>query len=729
MAISYVDYVGNGVTTNFSVTFPYLDREHVYARVNGIDVEFSWINSTTIAISPAPASTTLVRVGRDTPSLVPEVDFQDGAIVTEEQLDTNSKQNLYVSQEAEDAAAQTLGRTADGANWDGGSKRLTNLDDPVNDQDAVTKAYLLEEVGANYNALAQAAAQAAAASYDSFDDRYLGTKSSDPAFNNDGDAIAVGALYFNTTLSAWRVYTSSGWQTAPADAYTVDEADDLFVAKGSQPFNVKDYGAAGNGVANDASAIGLAIDAANAAGGGVVYFPRGIYAVNSKVTKALTSKIALVGEDKVVATILFTYPGDSGLDLSYPSQYTAPSVRNLSILTTYAGAGTALKITRASADATANALGPVVDNVEIRGYDTAADYWTNGIHLVDCWYPSLTRFVVKGKDEVVLPFSAASGVKYTRTQGLYMSMFNMQHVEDGVLQDGTTLGEGLNASVFELVGVRRGFNLSSWVSGAVGIIGIFNGHINAYERGIKTAYVVQGIYKGLLIYKTHVSSESFIGFDAVGMSNSEISVRVLGTGTGVTTGGMIGIQLVLSNNNNIHDVGLDYWEQDNSGVVVGTGSSGNTITNVTGGSLGSVIFPVVLSSDAGARNVADNITTGSGGVAVTNSSTVAQRIGKNVYPRLHQTLAANSTTPSVLGRQHDTFVTANSSSTSITQITGLEEGDVIHIMFNDVNTGVVHDPTKMLLKGGANIAVGAGGGSTLTLLWDGSRCVEVARGF
>jgi hypothetical protein len=41
-------------------------------------------------------------------------------------------------------------------------------------------------------------AAAAAASFDSFDDRYLGTKASDPTLDNDGNALVSGALYFNS---------------------------------------------------------------------------------------------------------------------------------------------------------------------------------------------------------------------------------------------------------------------------------------------------------------------------------------------------------------------------------------------------------------------------------------------------------------------------------------------------------------------------------------------------
>jgi len=63
---------------------------------------------------------------------------------------------------------------------------------------------------------AQTAAESAQASaeavYDSFDDRYLGSKSADPTLDNDGDALAAGALYFNTTENEMRVYTGSAWE-------------------------------------------------------------------------------------------------------------------------------------------------------------------------------------------------------------------------------------------------------------------------------------------------------------------------------------------------------------------------------------------------------------------------------------------------------------------------------------------------------------------------------------
>ena len=64
---------------------------------------------------------------------------------------------------------------------------------------------------------AAASATSAANSADAFDDVYLGSKSSDPTTDNDGDALAAGMLYFNTTDDLLRVYSGSAWQNAAVD--------------------------------------------------------------------------------------------------------------------------------------------------------------------------------------------------------------------------------------------------------------------------------------------------------------------------------------------------------------------------------------------------------------------------------------------------------------------------------------------------------------------------------
>ena len=63
---------------------------------------------------------------------------------------------------------------------------------------------------------AEAARDAALAAFDSFDDRYLGPYSSDPTTDNDGDALAAGMLYYNTTDDVMKVYEGSSWVAAYA---------------------------------------------------------------------------------------------------------------------------------------------------------------------------------------------------------------------------------------------------------------------------------------------------------------------------------------------------------------------------------------------------------------------------------------------------------------------------------------------------------------------------------
>ena len=59
---------------------------------------------------------------------------------------------------------------------------------------------------ANSATAAQTAQAAAEAALDTFDDDFLGSKSSDPSVDNDGNALADGALYFNTTDNVMKVY-------------------------------------------------------------------------------------------------------------------------------------------------------------------------------------------------------------------------------------------------------------------------------------------------------------------------------------------------------------------------------------------------------------------------------------------------------------------------------------------------------------------------------------------
>jgi hypothetical protein len=75
-------------------------------------------------------------------------------------------------------------------------------------------SFIVSQSNAAQNA-AQSAAQAAEDTQDlfaNFDQRYLGAKSSDPTTDNDGNALTVGAIYFNTGATpGFRAFDGTDW--------------------------------------------------------------------------------------------------------------------------------------------------------------------------------------------------------------------------------------------------------------------------------------------------------------------------------------------------------------------------------------------------------------------------------------------------------------------------------------------------------------------------------------
>lgn len=107
MALSYVETSGNGVTTNFAIPFSFLDRTHIHVYISNVETgAFTWVNSSTIQITPAPPSGTLnVRIQRVTPRNVPLVDYTNGSVLFDTDLDTGVLQALFVVQEVYEQTA------------------------------------------------------------------------------------------------------------------------------------------------------------------------------------------------------------------------------------------------------------------------------------------------------------------------------------------------------------------------------------------------------------------------------------------------------------------------------------------------------------------------------------------------------------------------------------------------------------------------------------------------
>ena len=309
MAVTQNTYTGNGSTTNYSFTFPYLEETDIKVSLNGtVTTAYTLANATTISFTTAPGAGVAIRIYRDTDTDNLQSTFFAGSAIRAQDLNDNFLQSNYTVQEVKDRFLDRTGGTMSGQ-LDMGNNKIVNLATPTANADASTKAYVDSTIGTagGYASAAAASASAAAtsasnastsatnaassasaastsasnastsataaagsasaastsasnastsasnastsasnaatsatnaansatsaassaasalAAFDSFDDRYLGAKASDPTVDNDGDPLTAGDLYWNTTLSVMKVYTGSAWVVAyvPGDATNI----------------------------------------------------------------------------------------------------------------------------------------------------------------------------------------------------------------------------------------------------------------------------------------------------------------------------------------------------------------------------------------------------------------------------------------------------------------------------------------------------------------------------
>ena len=221
MAFAIDTYTGNNSTTSFSVTFPYIEQAHVIVTLDGvtktITTDYTFTNASTITFTTAPATGVVIKFTRSSNRTTRLVDYQDGSTLTEATLDQDGNQSFFMAQEAIDVTENSLNKNAQDV-FDAESKRIINVATPTSNNDAVNKTYVdavagsataaaaSETAAANSATAAQNAQAAAEAALDTFDDDFLGAKSSDPTLDNDGNALTDGALYYNTTDNRMKVY-------------------------------------------------------------------------------------------------------------------------------------------------------------------------------------------------------------------------------------------------------------------------------------------------------------------------------------------------------------------------------------------------------------------------------------------------------------------------------------------------------------------------------------------
>ena len=111
-------YTGDGTTSLFSVSFPYIEESDVSVSVGGVSqtltTDFIFSTSSVIQILTVPAVGAAISITRNTAEDALKATFSPGSAIRARDLNNNFTQNLYVTQETTNvvSTATTTANTA-----------------------------------------------------------------------------------------------------------------------------------------------------------------------------------------------------------------------------------------------------------------------------------------------------------------------------------------------------------------------------------------------------------------------------------------------------------------------------------------------------------------------------------------------------------------------------------------------------------------------------------------
>lgn len=260
-------------------------------------------------------------------------------------------------------------------------------------------------------------------------------------------------------------------------------------------FNVKDYGALGDGSTNDNTAFTNCVAAANSAGGGVIYIPTGTYILTTSFTT--TGATYLKGEGQQLSVLKWTTAGGfvhNGGGTTTPTGRKTFFASGITFVAAFAGGATCLDINYTVVSGSVSKL-VTIEACEFTR-DGSSNYWDRAIDMENA----------RSTDILLCSFR---GLQTSRTmEGIRINGANdpVEHrisscefyfLNNAIEVGGTVEGVYIDAitAVACNVGVR-------WnTSGGEPLLSIMGSHFSTYNYNLRLTNCIQAMFQNCLFYE------------------------------------------------------------------------------------------------------------------------------------------------------------------------------------------------------------------------------------
>ncbi|UUX49357.1 hypothetical protein NUH88_18395 [Nisaea acidiphila] len=289
----------------------------------------------------------------------------------------------------------------------------------------------------------------------------------------------------------------------------------LDIASGSVSiFNVKAYGATGDGTTDDYSAIMSAI-AAIPASGGMLFFPAGRYRSSGRLTIS-NRPINVVGAGIAVTEIFWDNAASSGIQISQNDETYFTTVQSMTLASAQPVANqTALEIDFSQSGIDDRDAGIIsVSDLMIMPTTEATDGWHTGIHLIDGHGAKVDSITLRGNNagnsqaqRTVSQHGIHIGgstrlpveIIVERVRGFYWHTVVL--ISSSSSSSPNDRAEGIRIGNCDFVAVGRGVHANINENNASPHFSVYETHVNFYEYGVFFQGTVQTFTSNCLFYQ------------------------------------------------------------------------------------------------------------------------------------------------------------------------------------------------------------------------------------